>query len=91
MCAQITQQQRGKRGTYLQIIKRFDTKSDKVYISMHYEYVASAINCDYYRRISLVENVSIHISNFRMFPIIHLELKKSFTHVNLNQYFIMYL
>jgi hypothetical protein len=60
ICAQITQQQYGKRETYLQIRKKFDTKSDKVYISMHYEYVASVINCDYYRRISLVEHVPIH-------------------------------
>lgn len=90
LCSSHTTTTWGKRGTYLQKRKRFDTKSDKVCISVHYEYVASATNCDYYR-ISLVENVPVHISNFHMFPNIHLKPKKSFTHMYLNQYFRMYL
>lgn len=83
ICAQVTEQQLGgKRGTYLQTRKRFDTRSDKVYISVHYEYVASATNCEYYGRISLLGTVPVHISIFYTFPISHLELKKAIhTHV----------
>jgi hypothetical protein len=55
-----------QKGNLLAKQKRFDTKSDKVYISVHFEYVASATNCDYYRKISLEENIPTHISNFHV-------------------------